>query len=933
MSSPVWTPLGPACVLNGSLATTGSGTCSGRITSIAIDPANPDQIVYAGTPEGGVWKTADGGLNWFPKSDNQETLRIGCITIDLGPLTRIILGTGDFDGSQNGVGVLVSADGGDTWQRLPAGDLFKTRRIARVLLDPADSKHWYAATSGGLFETPDNGVTWTEILVGPRLGLAACDAVMDVSNPAQIVLYVALTGRGVFRRIGTTGSFLAIAGSPDFGNQFGRIALSLSAKSPATLYAALDDPSQASINAFATDKANAAQLADISWQKRGSIKDNTQNDYNLLLAVAPDNPRTVFLGGTMLFRSLDGGKTWEFVGSSVHSDQHVIAFHPTKPATMWLGNDGGMWYSTDGGTTWAHRNRGLETLQLYAIAQHPADESVILGGSQDNGGFRFEGSAPWLTSQRGDVLDTIVDPDDPHIWYLSATGGPQPLLRSGSSGAPGSYKEIIKGLVGFDTGRDVILKLRLDPATHTLYATSNRIYTSTDRGDTWKVVKTGTGATLAEFKTPHVTTPITALGITSGILYVAAIANFWVLTQSGGTYSIAQLPGPLGTTGFFIADIAVDPTSPTKLYVVVRENPAGHLFRSDDGGRNWQSLTLPSTNSPVTGLPAELTRSALQTVAIDPDNPTHVYAGGEAGVFVSIDGGATWDWWNQNLPNVAVSRLVVYKTPRLMRAATFGRGVWERPLDPSTGTLPNADIYLRDNALDLDRRGATSGEGKNPFDPKTIEKVFTGADLKVDNDSFKYLPPFTGGFEQPKSTVDYTPGGAIDFIGFHEMPNRGPRHGADAKVYLQVNNRGPKPANNVQARLFWANKDGDAFPDLPADFWTAFPGSDPSDISTWHPIGPAQTIGVLRPAEPQVLTFPWPSDGISNPVGVLAVITSPDDPIQESGRSIAAIVAANNHILLKELSVGLRSAFIVLGVVAAVGLLAFGGYELLNREL
>jgi hypothetical protein len=127
--------------------------------------------------------------------------------------------------------------------------------------------------------------------------------------------------------------------------------------------------------------------------------------------------------------------------------------------------------------------------------------------------------------------------------------------------------------------------------------------------------------------------------------------------------------------------------------------------------------------------------------------------------------------------------------------------------------------------------------------------------------------------------------------------------------------------------LFWANKSGASFPDLPSDFWTQFPSGNPSDTSNWHPVAAAQTIPELRPAEPVVLTFSWPSQDLGDTIGVLAAITSPDDPIQETGLSVASVVPTERRVLLKEMSViktggGTSTGKIVAEVIIAVGLVA-----------
>ena len=945
MSSPAWTPLGPACVIHED-----NTTASGRISAIALDPADPDQTIYAGAASGGVWKTTNGGRDWTPLTDSQETLGTGCITLDHG---RVIVGTGEFSRSDvraQGMGLLISSDGGQNWQRLPADNTFDGLTISAIVIDPANQNHCFAGTNGGLLENvnlSDATVRWT-----PVAGVSdpVSDMVLDQSDAANPVLFVAQHKKGVFQRPLSGGVFAAIPGPPD--SALGVIRLSLSAKEPGVVYAAFETAATpGSIVIFAT----VTNQGQVGWQPRGSVSDQTQGDYNLALAVSPHDSKRILCGGQNLWRSTDAGKSWSLLRDTpaVHPDLHVILFHPTDPKVIWVGTDGGMFRSPDSGNTWQHRNRGLQALQLFEVAQHPHSDSVLLGGTQDNGAVRFEGSAAWVLSGEGDAFQVSIDPNNPSTWYYGYVWEGVGLLRLGavnrSDNAGGGYTPRIKNLDPNDFGGGKHdFKLILDPSPpSTLYAGTNRIYVSTDRGDSWKRIKTGSGATLADFLTgPTALSQIRSLAIAPNRIYVGTEDGQFFLIQQApdgsrtATSPMTGLPGS-GSTAHPISDIAVHPTDPDKIYLAIGSDhdaldnvfsqpiPQPRLFRRDDGWGNtgkWTRLTVAATRpNPVGGKPA-ITANAVNCLAIDPRNPTHVYAGCDVEVFLSTDGGDTWDWWNDNLPNVVVLDLAIQQEARLMRAATMGRGVWESPLDvPAAG---HAGIFLRDDALDLGHfwRQPTP-EGPNPFNPKTSETIFSGADLKVDNDSFKYLPPFTGGFNKPDSTIDFTSGGAIDYIGFHDIKAPGPRKGADSRVYLQVNNRGPQPATAVQARLFWANKSGSAFPDLPADFWTKFPGADPADTSKWHPIGPAQTISKLLPAEPQILTFTWPSDGIDDPVGVLAVITSPDDPLNESRFSIADIVPNNNHIILKQMGVGTRSGLIVLGVIALAGLLAVGGVE------
>jgi photosystem II stability/assembly factor-like uncharacterized protein len=891
MSAPVWTPLGPGCLIHSQLVGP-DGTASGRVTAIAIDPSDPDNTIYVGADGGGIWKTIDGGLHWIPLTDDLET-HISCIALDSG---RIIAGYTDAPRPEFGLVVLPA--GSQTWQRIPSG-IFSP--IRTILVDPANANHLYAATRSGLFERSDDGQPWTRIVVQDP-GEESCEAVMDRSNPAKPILYVAIAGKGLFRRIGT-GAFQFVPGAPTFGTL--AIMVALCAQHPATLYAACFDSSQGTIAVFGTDNATVDNVADVVWSRQGRVKDDFFAAR--VMAVAPDNPQTVFVGGVLLWRSADGGKQWELV-HGLHVDQHAIAFHPhfdsqTLP-TMWLGNDGGVMRSTNGGATWAHRNRGLQTLEFYGADQDPRYETVILAGSQDNGAMRFEGSAAWVYSGGGDVFDVAIDPNHPRTWLWTGLTSPS---RSLSAGFPPEQASFDKGMLDSDTHTQFNRKVVIDPGASILYTTGgSRVYVF-DGGDTWKPIKTGSGATLADF-----TANVTAVAVAPGGLYVGADTHFWLLKkQADGTYSQTSGAGPMGTG--IISSIAVHPTSPDRIYVIVtvsqiivdHQNLEWRLFRSDTAGQNWTDVT-PTT--------PDLRQRSMNSVVLDPADPTHIYVGGEQGVFRSVDEGATWQSWSDNLPKVEVRRLMIHDKSRLIRAATFGRGVWERPL--SDDDAPDAAIYLRDNALDIARRNPTQ-EAENPYAPGVMEKVFTGADLKL-----VLAGPLT-----PTSTVDYTPGGDLDYIGFHDLASASPVKGRDSKIFLQVNNRGPKTATNVQARLFWANKSGASFPDLPSDFWTQFPSGNPSDTSNWHPVAAAQTIPELRPAEPVVLTFSWPSQDLGDTIGVLAAITSPDDPIQETGLSVASVVPTERRVLLKEMSViktggGTSTGKIVAEVIIAVGLVA-----------
>jgi photosystem II stability/assembly factor-like uncharacterized protein len=955
MSKAFWTPAGPACVLDVDFsddATQGSGPCSGRVTSIAIDPTDPDKTIYVGTATGGVFRTTDGGLTWTPKTDAAECLSVGTITINGN---RIIVGTGEANNATDsmitGVGILISSDGGETWVRKPVDDmlthtnLFTGYNVIRVLVDPTAPDHWFAATTGGLFETTDAGSHWSDVLILGATDWNLSDAVMDASAPANPILYVAINGLRIVRRIGSA-AFETMAGLLPTSS-VGRIGLAISPKQPGTLYAVFGASSDKLNGIYRTDNANAANIGDVKWEPPGKFPGlANQTSYNLVIAPSPDDPQVVLFGETQLWRSTDKGRSWALVGagkqSGIHVDQHAIAFHPSKPGTVWLGNDGGVWLSTDGGVTWAHRNRGLQALQLYSAAQHPQYASVMLGGTQDNGAIRYEGTGAWRESAGGDAFDTAIDPKDSRLWYENyvwGNGGFHPFFRSESAGR--DWTDISKNLIASDfpnLGNPSTFVL--DSTTpSTIYLASTRLYQSVDSGKTFSPVKIGTGAKRTDFKPGALgRDKISALAAAGNIVYAGtADGQFLALAQAGGVWSSDSRS--TGLPAGYISDIAVNTSDTQKVYVAIgsphgtqnKSFSGGRFFKSADGGKNWIHLTptFPQVNPIGNGFVDHL-QNPVNTIALDPAKAGRIFVGCDVGVFRSEDDGSSWTWWNENLPNACVSQLSIHPKSRLVRAATLGRGVWERSIDAAPA--PDVDLYLRDNALDVGLEPTQSGT--DPFDPSRQAVWQDGLDLKVDTAGF------FGGFEQPASTVNYA-GGDIDFIGFDKMPHSNPRALANARVYLQVNNRGPKSAKLVKARLFWAAKTGSVFPDLPADFWTAFEnGDDLSPGSKWHSISPSQVLDEIRPAEPGVFSFFWNTSdlstlvadiGLSPPVGVLAVVSSADDPVNESGLSVATIVPANKHILLKEMPVKTADVAIVLGIIAGLGLLAYGGKLLYDK--
>jgi hypothetical protein len=276
---------------------------------------------------------------------------------------------------------------------------------------------------------------------------------------------------------------------------------------------------------------------------------------------------------------------------------------------------------------------------------------------------------------------------------------------------------------------------------------------------------------------------------------------------------------------------------------------------------------------------------------------------------------------------VSVTHLEVHRTARLLRASTYGRGVWERPLASSDGDGSSNDphLYLRTHAYDDGRRAAALQNGLDPIDPRKRFHFLQGVDVKVDVDPLGF-----GSFQTPVSTVDYTPAGALDHIGFEALAHRSPRKSRDARVYVQVQNSGPGTAAEAKVRVFWAPRSGVGYPPLTAAFWTAFASDGEPTDGHWHAIAPPQTLRGLRPAEPQVATFLWPVPSPSEDmITLLAVVGGPAARAEPHGAP-DELLRLHEHFVLKDVSLGAPLWQIIATIAVVAGIAAGITYAIVD---
>jgi len=662
----------------------------GRLTAIAVHPTDRNTI-YIGGAQGGVWKTTDGGASWTPLTDHACSLAMGALAIDPVDPQIVYAGTGEQHFSSDsyyGCGVLRSTDGGATWAQL-GGSIFQTStggaRISRIVIDPRTAgtvatTRLFVASDFGLYRSVNGAGSFTQVLGG-----TATDIVMHPTNPDT--LYAAVRGVGIYKSV--DGGATWVAANNGFSTSIRRVNLAIAPSAPATLYASAENNSNGNLAGIwrTTDGATSwTQLAASGASCSGGGASG-QCWYDQIIAVAPNDANTVYFGGVYLYRSIDGGVSFTNIMNGIHVDQHHITFDPVDPLTVYVGNDGGVFRSTNGGSSWTSLNTNLVLTQFYeGISLHPFDPSQAMGGTQDNGTVAWSGDPVWSAALGADGGYTAIDAQAPATRYAetqwtanSGFGGPR---RSDGGG----YALKVNGINTADRGQ-FIPPLVMDPVdSRTLYFGTYRVYRTTDRADTWTPISgdlTNGGAISAI--APAAGDPAT--------LYVGTSdGRVWTTSNGGQDWSQRTLPI---ASSRYVQDIAVDPRDPQTAWVTVSGFLTAHVFRTTDRGATFQNRSGNLPDAPV------------NAVVADPTSRAVVLVGTDLGVFASGDSGGTWTPLTDGLPNVAVYDLAYNANTGVLLAGTHGRGMFAlalvRPLTVAVSpTVRRDSVSTGDTGLRAD---------------------------------------------------------------------------------------------------------------------------------------------------------------------------------------------------------------------------------------
>ena len=708
-------------IVVGSWQNLGPSNVGGRTRALIVESAN---TWFAAGVAGGVFKTTDAGLNWaaLDSTPAMANLAVSALVQKPGVPATIWAGTGEgvfndayvHDGVR-GAGIFQSTNGGTTWAQLTATNNANFYYVNDLIWSANSPTTVYAATNTGVWKTVNSGTTWTQILA-PSITNGCLD--LSVASGAGDFLVAScgsFTQSKLYRAEGATATSIANWSMVLSEVDMGRTSLSATTAT-GVIYALAENRTTHRLHAVfrsadggqtwpkvvdgATDLTDNRLLLENAVLELCGTTEETAGWYANTIAIDPSDAtgNTVWSGSIDLFRSTNGGATWTPMSSwwqegqpqYLPAGQHALVF---GAGNMLVAGDGGIYRMTTGpsgpgsfaacpggGTVssavFASRNNGYAVTQFNSAAVDPSDAKYIGGTARGTlKGTDVAGAAGWTRIWADYGGAAAIDPSNPNVVYVAVQDG---VRKSTDGGATfpdhptvpdGYWKDGLSGTFAL-----LQTPLVIDPTNpNRLWIAGDQVFRSDNGADVW----TAASAAFASAATAIAVSPsdpeVVLVGTLGGAIHRTTTAS----AATGATVWASSAP----RTGY-VSSIAFDPSNSSIIYATYATFGGVHLWKSTNGGASWADADGPV--SPVTSAIPDV---PINSVVVDPTMATRIYAGTDAGVFVSSNSGAAWAKENTGFPNVITERLVT--SGANLYAFTHGRGAWRVPLTngPSTTTV------------------------------------------------------------------------------------------------------------------------------------------------------------------------------------------------------------------------------------------------------
>lgn len=675
-------------------------TIGGRVLCVEVDPNNSNNV-WAGSASGGIWKSTNAGASWTAVPVNLPVLGVTSILVDPSNSNTIYAATGEVyrvDTSNigfnvwkcrgtYGIGILKSTDGGTNWTQVMTKTTDQLFGVQMLKFDPTNSNTIYACATDGLYRSTNGGGSWSQILSK----IYVSDVAINPTNTDQIVAGVGNmvnADKGVYRT--TNGSNAAPT--------WAKIASNLPASfngyirfdniGATRLYAAVGGTSGNEL--FLSTDFGATWFS-----KNSSAHCGGQYWFSHTLAINPSNTNDILMGGVNFFRytstNLTTGGTIATISSGsspIHSDHHDVEYDPNNSNIIYVACDGGVYKSTNGGVNWSVSNTGLRATQFYAsFGVHPTNPNVMIGGLQDNGVVRYNGTT-WSTAFGGDGGPSAIASNGTTVL---ASNDARSVSRS-LTGTTGAFSSVLSAWAFTADDRTGFMApvaiSKTDPNYQ--YVASDNIHRTTNgtaASPTWSNGPSTSTNYIEQQRKTAIALAVSPLNrdkiyvSTSNIAQNTTNDYIWVNGQPNVFKSTTPATTPYtsiknGLPDRFVMDFAISPTNDDSVFIALGGFGTSHIYVTGDGGLNW------------TARGAGLPDVPFNAIVFDPVDPKIIYAGCDFGVYVSGNRGQSWVDFNNGFWDATLVMDLQISADNKLIAATHGKGVFKSDLYNTIG-LPS----------------------------------------------------------------------------------------------------------------------------------------------------------------------------------------------------------------------------------------------------
>ena len=632
-------------VLLGPTSSTNIGGV-GRVNVIAFHPFNTD-IIWAGAPAGGLWKSVDGGQSWTTNTDDLPHIGVSDIAIHPVNPDIMYIATGDRDHlDTRPFGVLKSIDGGNTWTNILP--VTYTNLIHRVLINPNNPDIVLAATTNGTYRTVDGGANWGSPVASQYFrhmefkpgdpNIIYATTYIESNSSASARFYHSDNGGASFS--------LVTLPTPSSGNALKRLAIAVTPANPNIVFllGSYNHPQGTNdFNGIYKSSNSGLSFSQISTANNPSL--GSQQFYDWTLITSPIDSNLIFAGGVGFYRSINGGVNWTNAGAAIHVDHHFSGYQPGTNI-LFVGTDGGVYKTANNGTNWTTLNNGLAITQYYRLGSSASNPYLILTGAQDNGTHRYN-AGTFQSIMSGDGTECIIDHTNDNVFFACLQEG---TIRRSTNAGVNFTTTLSEGITG--EAAAWVAPYVMDPNNaDIMYAGYMKVWKSTNKGAPGSWVST-----------PGIagSSPLEQIAIApsnTDVIYAVNNSQVWKTTNAGGNWTQVGSPG-------FPYDIVVSDLSPDTLWITA----SNKVYKSVNGGFAYTDIT------------GNLPNLAVHTIIHQPNSHNGLYVGTEIGVYFKNDLMPAWEIFGDGLPNVRVDELEIFLPTGKIRAATFGRGLWESDL-------------------------------------------------------------------------------------------------------------------------------------------------------------------------------------------------------------------------------------------------------------